>query len=392
MRSTKAHLTERGKERIVELKASMNKARKDFTLPTNHRVVITFPWLLGLIEGDGCFNKLVPRLSIQLIYRQEFVLKAILEFFGGLGNLSTGKPRQRVDTISSQPMVILEFNKIAFLRNVIIPGFKALTFLSKKGKDFEDWSICVEIYFSGRHTLAEGEFFGFLEATVEAPSPDTPGGYIGLLPLKVKGRLVCPGGIFKGFFFSEELRFALENGYTLLNITKAYSFQKGINTFKDLINQLNSMKIQAQQDNKPTIRNIAKLLMNSMYGRFGMHTDNVRQAFLNTQQIVDLAKHYVILNEIPLGALSLVSYTLSRGALVFGNSLDSKIQKFLEGLPGNTNVAIAAAVTSYSRMIINKYKLLALEQNLEIYYSDTDSLVLNFLQKCAIQLLWGNSN
>lgn len=111
------------------------------------------------MEGDGCFslNKLVPRLSIQLNYRQEFVLKAILEFFGELGNLSTEKSRQRVDSFSSQPMVILEFNQIAFLRNVIIPGFKALTFLSKKSKDFEDWSICVEIYFSGRHTLAEGE-------------------------------------------------------------------------------------------------------------------------------------------------------------------------------------------------------------------------------------------
>jgi hypothetical protein len=114
-----------------------SKARTDFTLPTNHKVVVTFPWLLGLIEGDGwfSFNKLVPRLSLQLNYRQEYVLKAILEFFGGLGNLNIGKPRQRVDSFSSQPMAILEFNQIAFLRNVILPGFKALTFLSKKGKE-----------------------------------------------------------------------------------------------------------------------------------------------------------------------------------------------------------------------------------------------------------------
>ena len=40
-------------------------------------------------------------------------------------------------------------------------------------------------------------------------------------------------------------------------------------------------------------------------------------------------------------------------------------------------MAIAAAVTSYSRMIINQYKLDALALGLEIYYSDTDSLVLN---------------
>ncbi len=31
----------------------------------------------------------------------------------------------------------------------------------------------------------------------------TPGGYIGLLPFKQGGRLICPGGIFTGVFFSD---------------------------------------------------------------------------------------------------------------------------------------------------------------------------------------------
>jgi hypothetical protein len=31
-------------------------------------------------------------------------------------------------------------------------------------------------------------------------------------------RLVCPQGEFKGLFFSEELLFALRNGYTLLEL------------------------------------------------------------------------------------------------------------------------------------------------------------------------------
>ncbi len=159
LRESGTPLTPEGMEKIVSLKSSMNKGRIDYTLPSNHKVVVTFPWLLGLIEGDGCFsfNKLVPRLSIQLNYRQEYVFKAIQEFLGGIGNLRYEGPRQKVDSFTSQAMVIIEFNQIAFLRNVIIPAFKALTFLSKKGKDFEDWLICVEIYFSGRHTLAEGE-------------------------------------------------------------------------------------------------------------------------------------------------------------------------------------------------------------------------------------------
>ena len=47
-----------------------------------------------------------------------------------------------------------------------------------------------------RDAFQASDFFGYLEATVQAPAPDTPGGYIGLLPVKFNGRLVCPGGAF----------------------------------------------------------------------------------------------------------------------------------------------------------------------------------------------------
>lgn len=73
------------------------------------------------------------------------------------------------------------------------------------------------------------------------------------------------------------------------------------------------MKVEAQIDNKPTIRDIAKLLMNSMYGRFGMRTDATRVNLLDLEQLEGLGKQYLILNKIPLGSLFLVSYTLSQG-------------------------------------------------------------------------------
>lgn len=69
--------------------------------------------------------------------------------------------------------------------------------------------------------------------------------YIGLLPVRHNGRLVCPGGTFEGLFFSEELRFALDNDYQLLSVSQAYLFQRGVNSFRDLIHTLNEMKIQA---------------------------------------------------------------------------------------------------------------------------------------------------
>ena len=55
-------------------------------------------------------------------------------------------------------MVILEFNNIHFLKNVIVPLFTRTKLLnSKKKKDFNDFCVLVNIYYYGYHTIAEGE-------------------------------------------------------------------------------------------------------------------------------------------------------------------------------------------------------------------------------------------
>lgn len=108
-----------------------------------------------------------------------------------------------------------------------------------------------------------------------------------------------------------------------------------------------------------------------------MHTNPIQQKFMEPRQVNSLSKHFNILSEIDFGALILVTYTLNEPSVLGKGGLDPTIRKFIDSLPGNTNVAIPSAVTAYSRMIINTYKLEAIKMGLEIYYSDTDSLVLN---------------
>jgi DNA polymerase elongation subunit (family B) len=218
----------------------------------------------------------------------------------------------------------------------------------------------------------KGDFFGFLEAKVKAPVNE----YIGLLPIKYKGRLICPGGTFSGLFFSEELRFALNNGYTLLEINMAWKFKRGDSTFKELITTLNEMKITAQLNKQPTIRNMAKLLMNSMYGRFGMHSSIQKNHIWTQENIENLSPLWELISQMDYGELSLVTIELNREKAleVLGSQA---LIAVLDKLRNNTNVALAAAVTAYSRVIINQYKLLAIKLGLNLYYSDTDSLVLN---------------
>ena len=154
----------------------------------------------------------------------------------------------------------------------------------------------------------QGDFFGFINATVQAPANE----YIGLLPIKFKGKLICPGGTFKGLFFSEELRFALANGYELLEISQAWAFKRGINTFLQLIETLNGMKITAQINKQPTIRNMAKLLMNSMYGRFGMHPTIMETHIWDEEQMQTLSPVWELINSLDFGELSLVVTQLNQ--------------------------------------------------------------------------------
>lgn len=76
------------------------------------------------------------------------------------------------------------------------------------------------------------------------------------------------------------------------------------------------------------------------------------------------------------GELSLLTLILQKEWILENQGVKGLI-KHLTNLGNNTNVAIAAAVTAHSRMIINQYKLEALKLGLNLFYSDTDSLVLD---------------
>jgi hypothetical protein len=136
------------------------------------------------------------------------------------------------------------------------------------------------------------------------------------------------------------------------------------------------MKIIAQKEGRPTIRNIAKLLMDSMYGRFGIHPSLTNTSIWTEEQINSLTNGWDILSKIDFGELSLVTTILNK-EWILENLGEEVLLKHLVNMGNDTNVAIASAVTAYSRMIINSYKLQALNLGLNIYYSDTDSLVLD---------------
>jgi hypothetical protein len=56
--------------------------------------------------------------------------------------------------------LLFEIIEIGNLKNIIVPLFSNLNVLkSKKLKDFNDWSILVNIYYLGYKLLPEGKIF-----------------------------------------------------------------------------------------------------------------------------------------------------------------------------------------------------------------------------------------
>jgi hypothetical protein len=101
------------------------------------------------------------------------------------------------------------------------------------------------------------------------------------------------------------------------------------------------------------LRFISKLLLNSLYGRFGMSP----------------VKYETILNEnVDLNQSIYDSTALD------GNSylIDKPLSEFRSMNP-LINISIAAAITAYSRIHINKYKNIP---DNPCIYTDTDSVIL----------------
>jgi len=114
-----------------------------------------------------------------------------------------------------------------------------------------------------------------------------------------------------------------------------------------------------------------------MYGRFGMHAEPIKSAIIPNSSFDMYASYFNILSNLELNQYNLISYSYFEKKELGNAEIRKILREFQKALEQRTNVAIASAVTSYSRMIINQFKLLALSLEAEIYYSDTDSLVLN---------------
>ena len=189
----------------------------------------------------------------------------------------------------------------------------------------------------------------------------------------------CPRHSFSRMIFSEEIKDALKDGYSI-NIKYGYKFERGKNLFKNYVETFYEIKKSTKD---PVEKTLSKLLLNSLYGKFGMRDITSTMKIMSKKEakkitnnynyslFADLGEDKVLIkysSKLPEPLRKLVTDNDDNNKDITLSSLSRK-----RGVP--SAVQISAAISAYARMSINKFKNIP---GNPCVYSDTDSVVLPY--------------
>lgn len=183
---------------------------------------------------------------------------------------------------------------------------------------------------------------GFFDCDITAPD-----NYIPILPTRHDRKLIFANGTFRGVFYSEELKLALEHGYQINKIHRGIEFFESRDLFSEYIDYWFEQKNNALKGS--ALELIAKLFLNGLYGKFGQKEERLTlKTWEGERNYIPFHSHDVFERTglIEVAKWHRAPYMLSH---------------------------IAAAVTSYGRM--HMARLCYLDFPSECFYTDTDSIL-----------------
>jgi hypothetical protein len=201
--------------------------------------------------------------------------------------------------------------------------------------------------------------FGFIEAYVVCPKTIKKP----FLPYRDKNNtLIFPTGEFVGVYYSEELKYARGLGYTVLPIS-GYLFERMESPFRDFVRSLFKSRLEARKSGNEALSYVYKILMNSLYGRFGINPKSTITEVCDEDRLKYLIRHSELIFSDMLSENNyIVAYHSNTGKSSSSDDWNP---------PKISAVQLAAAITAYAR--IHMYPYISRE---DCYYTDTDSVVL----------------
>lgn len=211
------------------------------------------------------------------------------------------------------------------------------------------------------HLNTDDRPFGFFH--VEITCPDNLDKPILMTRVRKDGKNItmCPTGKWVDVLFSEEMYNAEKYGYKF-KILRGYIFSNSY-IFNDYVLDLYNIKSNTPKSDPMYL--ISNLLLNSLYGRFGLHAETL----LSKTSLLTNQEMYEINNKIT----DVLALSDNKNYVTWIDKEDDEIQ--MDNLKQlNITLPIAAAVTAYARIHMSQFKN---NTDYNIYYTDTDSIVID---------------
>ncbi|KAK3027204.1 hypothetical protein RJ639_040375 [Escallonia herrerae] len=214
------------------------------------------------------------------------------------------------------------------------------------------------------HGHLEGQnldnLFGFIEAHVVCPSTISRP-FLSYRDDKTN-TLVFPTGNFVGLYYSEELKYARDISYKI-NPLSGYLFEKKNNSpFGSFVSSVFEMRQDAKRIGNNAMSYVYKILMNSLYGRFGINP------ICTVTEICNLDRY----NHLTMEGDFIYADKLSSHYFIVSYLTNTAVASGTDWVPPRISVVqLAAAIITCSR--IHMYPYISRP---DCYYTDTDSVVL----------------
>jgi len=158
---------------VINIKNNMNKNRQDFDNYILPKYEDLSPyWLVGFVEGDGCFCINKMKAQFYLIQKDKKNLNLISRYLVYISNKE--KLINFIDNSSRLPSISFDIPKVRVKKNVnpvnvltigdqdiifqfIAPFFANRQMLTRKGFDFYIWLICVFLIIYGYSKTLDGK-------------------------------------------------------------------------------------------------------------------------------------------------------------------------------------------------------------------------------------------
>ena len=189
------------------------------------------------------------------------------------------------------------------------------------------------------------KYMGVTECYVSCPQIDKP-----LLPLRHDGKLLFPSGNFKGTWNNCELAKALDLGYQIIPI-KQIIYTESFQPFKTFVEVLYNKRLEYKKDKSP-MELVAKLLLNSLYGKFATK-------HINGFRIIDMKD---------MTYTEILEATKNIEHNVKNNKILIRTEKEFNGIYAFP--ILSSYITSYARLVMYDYI-----KDKDVIYTDTDSIV-----------------